>query len=296
MTEIHEKYKLIKTLGKQTNRKFGDVYLVQNKINSEFGVMKTIAKTNSNAHLQERLRKEASFSFDFEGLSATLDFFENETEIVLIKSFTEGKTLEEFWKGISSKNRKETLITLLKKLEPIFNHLDENNIVHCDIKPSNIIVTQKADEISVSLIDFGLAVNLGEENTRSTLFPLGYAAPELLLNYLYLVDHRTDIYSLGIVLWKSLVGTLPLTHPNPSIFTNLQLTHPLPDNSNLPKGWFPILSKMSNKYQFRTSPNLLSQEEVKNGLLEGKTNRYSNISQIILALKELPKPKKWLFF
>lgn len=296
MLEIHEKYKILEPLGNQLKRKFGDVYLVQHKFSEVRGVMKRIAKNANNTHLQDRLRKEATFSFNFTGLPSTLDFFESDAEIVLIKNYSPGISLDEYWKGISKKNKQATLKTLLQKLLPIFNHLRENQIVHCDIKPSNIIIEQKGDQWDVSLIDFGMAVQMKEENDRKTLFPLGYAAPELLLNHLELVDHRTDIYSLGIVIWKLYTGKLPLTHPNPSIFTNLQLTHPLPNSAELPKGWYPILTKMCNKHPFRTAPNLLSEEEVKNSLIQGMAGRYADLNQIIEKIEELPIPKKWLFF
>lgn len=296
MSHIHEKYKLIEPLGNQLKRKFGEVFLVQNKSTEVYGVMKRIAKSPANAHLQERLRKEASFTFDFTGLPKALDYFESESEIILIKNYSSGNSLEEFWQRIPRKKRIETLKLILQRLAPIFNHLRENQIVHCDIKPSNIIIEQKGDYLNVALIDFGMAINRKDYSLRKTLFPLGYAAPELLLNHLDIVDHRTDLYSLGIVIWKLSEGKLPLTHPNPSVFTNLQLTHPLPDALELPKGWNSILKKMCNKHVFRTAPNLLTPEEVKDSLILGMSIRYATIDQILAAIEKLPTPKRWILF
>jgi serine/threonine-protein kinase len=169
-------------------------------------------------------------------------------------------------------------------------------VVHCDIKPSNILVKKTEDDFEIALIDFGLAVRTTEPENRKILFPLGFAAPELLLNELDLVDHRTDLFALGISCWNLFTGELPLTHPNPSIYTNLQLTHPLPDHSSLPKGLYPILKKMANKHVFRTAPNLMTAEERKMALKEGLLGRYATLSEVLIDLTNVPLKKNWFGF
>ena len=165
--------------------------------------------------------------------------------------------------------------------------MNKKKIIHCDIKPSNIIVSGDQDNFEIHLIDFGLAYKQSSPEERSTLFPLNYAEPELLLNKLSIVDHRTDIYSLGTMIWRLFNGKLPLVHPNPSIFTNLQLTHPLPESGSLPKGVYPVLAKMCTKHTFKTVPNALDEKEVIESLKEGIENRYSNLSEVIDDLKKI---------
>lgn len=296
MKEMHEKYTLIEKLGGQINRKFGSVYLVQNKVTNEFGVLKSLAKNDSNTHFQERFRTEAEINYQFNGLPESLDFYESDEEIILINKYIPGITLDKYWHTISPKDRIPILKLILHGLAPILNHLKQKQIVHCDIKPSNIIIEEKNDILFISLIDFGLAIDLKLENDRSILFPLGYAAPELLLNHLKIVDHRTDLFSIGIVIWKLLCGKLPLTHPNPSVFTNLQITHPLPDSSDLPKGWHTLLEKLCFKHTFRTVPNLLSKQEVETCLQKAISKRYNNLDEFIQEIEQLPKQKRWLFF
>jgi serine/threonine protein kinase len=292
MAGILEKYKLINTLGNQKNRKFGEVYLAQNSFNLEFCIVKMCVKSQENSLIQAQIRKEAQFSFQHPSLSETLDFFEDEEKIILVKSYLKGETLAVFWEKIPSRKRAASLLSILRKIIPTLEFLHENKIIHCDLKPSNILVEQLGEELNVSLIDFGMALNMAKENRRSTLFPLGYAAPELILNHLDLVDHRTDQYALGIIIWKLFADKLPLAHPNPSIFTNLQLTHPLPNNSNLPAGWYEILQKMCYKESFRTAPNLLSQEEISTVLKNGIANRYANLSICLSDLEKLPQRNK----
>jgi serine/threonine protein kinase len=292
MAGILDNYALIKKLGNQKNRKFGEVYLAQNRFNLEFYVLKTCVKTPDNSNIQMQLRKEAEFSFQHPNLPETLCFFEDEENITLVKSYLKGETLDVFWKKIASRKRTASLLSILSKIIPTLEFLYENKIIHCDLKPSNILVEQIGEEFNVSLIDFGMALNMAKVTKRSTLFPLGYAAPELILNRLDLIDCRTDQFALGVIIWKLFAGKLPLTHPNPSVFTNLQLTHPLPNHSDLPNGWYEILQKMCYKESFRTAPNLLSQEEVSTALKNAIAGRYHNLESCLSALEKLPQRKK----
>lgn len=296
MLSFKEKYQLIRSLGSQHKRKFGSVYLIKNRTTGDLSVLKHLDKSSVNIHLQERLRKEATFSFDHLGLPKTIDFIESENEISVVKNYTPGISLEEYWKTIPKRKKLQELIKLTEQLVPILNYLQANKIVHCDLKPSNIIVNKSNDQLNVSLIDFGLALNLNEQNNRSTLFPLGYASPELLLNKMDLVDHRSDLFSFGIIIWKLFNDKLPLTHPNPSIYTNLQLTHPLPDSNELPKGLYKLLVKLCVKCHFKTSPNNMKTEDVISLLDEAKKERYINIEEFLSDLKKLPIQKKWFNF
>lgn len=292
---IIDKYQILNTLGSQSKRKFGHVYLVINKATGEKGVLKSLQITPTNLLLQDRIRKEAELTFNCKGLPATLDFYEDENELVLIKSYCPGIPLDEFWKSLSSRERLPTLKILISQLIPLFEELKKESIVHCDLKPSNIIIDKINNQLNVSLIDFGMALRNNQHNKRTTLFPLGYAAPELILNRLDLVDERTDLYALGIIIWRLFEGKLPLTHPNPSIFTNLQLTHPLPEGNELPKGLFPLLQKLSAKHSFKTAPNTLPSDEVDQLLVTGMNMRYDALSAFYTDLEGLKK-RNWFGF
>lgn len=288
-----EKYRIVQRLGQQQRRKFGDVFLVEEKSTGIKGVMKVVAKTQP-ASLQEiYLRKEASFHFEHAQLPATLFEYESESELVIVRSYIPGIPLGEFVKTIRSKQKPAFLLELLRQLLLVFNELDKQNVVHLDIKPSNILINGTVNAFTVSLIDFGISIRLGEEQNRSLIFPLGYAAPELLLNHLHLADRRTDIFALGIVFWQVFTGKLPLLHANPSITTNLQLTHPLPEHSDIPKKYFEIIRRMSSKHAFAIPPNRLSLEETDRLLLEGMNNRYSNLTDIITDWNTAISKKNW---
>lgn len=288
-----EKYRIVERLGQQQRRKFGDVFLVEDKSSGTKGVMKVVAKTHPASQQEIYLRKEASFHFEHPQLPATLYEYESENELVIVRSYSPGIPLGEFVKTLRQKQKAGFLLELLRQLLPIFTELDQQNVVHLDIKPSNIIINGTPNAFTTSLIDFGISIRLGEELNRSLLFPLGYAAPELLLNHLHLADRRTDLFALGIVMWQVFTGKLPLLHANPSITTNLQLTHPLPEHSDVPKKYFEIIKRMCAKHAFAIPPNKLSPEETDRLLLSGMEERYSHLTDIITDWNKALTKKSW---
>src|SRR5213075_1827499 len=96
-------------------------------------------------------------------------------------------------------------------------HAHQKGIIHRDIKPSNVLVTVHDTTPVVKVIDFGVAKALGQELTDKTLFtafaqmigtPL-YMSPEQAGQSGLDVDTRSDIYSLGVLLYELLTGTTP---------------------------------------------------------------------------------------
>src|SRR5205823_5284735 len=96
-------------------------------------------------------------------------------------------------------------------------HAHQKGVIHRDLKPSNVLVTVHDTTPVVKVIDFGVAKALGHELTDRTLFtgfaqmigtPL-YMSPEQAGQSGLDVDTRSDIYSLGVLLYELLTGTTP---------------------------------------------------------------------------------------
>jgi len=98
-------------------------------------------------------------------------------------------------------------------------HAHQKGVIHRDLKPSNVLVTVHDATPVVKVIDFGVAKAMGQELTDKTLFtgfaqmigtPL-YMSPEQAGQSGLDVDTRSDIYSLGVLLYELLTGTTPFT-------------------------------------------------------------------------------------
>ena len=105
-------------------------------------------------------------------------------------------------------------------------HAHEKSILHCDIKPSNVIVTEIDGEPIPKLIDFGVAQVLSSGDEVESFSMAGspsYMSPEALKRSKnQSVDTRSDVYSLGVLLFRLLVGVLPKKHKLQSPKTVLQ--------------------------------------------------------------------------
>ncbi len=134
----------------------------------------------------------------------------------IVMDFIEGITLAQ---AISedSKLNPERAIKLITQAAAGLSHAHSRNVVHRDIKPSNImLVKQDGVEDFVKVVDFGIAQMVAEDTELAKLTQTGqifgtpmYMSPEQCqgLN----LDARTDIYSLGCVLYEALVGKTPFT-------------------------------------------------------------------------------------
>src|SRR5262249_38575056 len=112
----------------------------------------------------------------------------------------------------------------------------KNGIIHRDLKPDNIILVREKDSLVVKVLDFGIAKMVGGENLTMTGEGFGtpsYMSPERISGRSE-VDLRTDIYSVGIILFEMLTGQVPFrtTSTDPALFwaemRRLHETEPIP--------------------------------------------------------------------
>ncbi len=122
--------------------------------------------------------------------------------------YVEGKTLIEYaQKGPLSPGE---VIDIATQMTSALAEAHEHGIVHRDLKPANILITAKG---RLKILDFGLAKTLGSgdasiTSTGKVVGTPAYMAPEQMLGYR--ADHRSDIYSMGVILFELLTGRRPI--------------------------------------------------------------------------------------
>lgn len=108
------------------------------------------------------------------------------------------------------------VIGIIFKCCMALDHAYRQGIVHRDIKPANILVD---DNDNVKITDFGLALNISKKIETDSTFIMGvgspaYMSPEQIKSYP--LNQKTDLYSLGVVLFHLLTGRLPFRASNPA--------------------------------------------------------------------------------
>ncbi|MFC1764013.1 protein kinase [Planctomycetota bacterium] len=123
----------------------------------------------------------------------------------------DGKHLDDFvW---TQQLKPEQILTLMTKICHAMEAAHSQGIVHRDLKPSNILVTADSEP---HILDFGLAKTSTEEQWNITLSVEGeisgtpaYMAPEQAAGRTHEINERTDVYSIGVILYHLLLGHLP---------------------------------------------------------------------------------------
>jgi serine/threonine protein kinase len=149
---------------------------------------------------------------------AIYDFGSTDTGLMyLVMEMIEGRSLREILSG----HGRFAPADAYKMIAQICAALDEahhQNIVHRDLKPENIIITSTTHGNLVKVVDFGIAKLLNPDNNAEKLTRTGatmgtpfYMSPEQCAGRA--LDHRADIYSLGILLYEMFASTVPFKAP-----------------------------------------------------------------------------------
>ena len=228
---------------------------------------------SSDEDRKNRFRQEAraASALNHPNIITIYEIGENEHGVFLVTELIDGGTLREI-----IKHERLSLVQVLKIVEQVANALvaaHSAHIVHRDIKPENIMV--RRDRI-VKVLDFGLAKPTAQEAADEQIKTLPgmvmgsvrYMSPEQARGLE--VDERTDIWSLGVVLYEMLAGAAPFDGATTSD-TIAAVIYKEPE---------PILNFVNN------APAEL-QRIIRKSLQKNREERYQHIKDFALDIKEL---------
>lgn len=190
---------------------------------------------SANKQIRERFKNEARImaSLDHPNITRVLDFKESETYLAITMEYLGGEDLSNRIKN-KGKLPEEEIKLIFEQILTAFQYAHGMGIVHRDIKPSNIFILPNG---TVKILDFGIAKLFGQGNEMTqTGTQLGtpiYMSPEQVKADKS-IDHRSDIYSLGLTMYYALEGKPPYDVNTSSQFDifNKIVFEPLPEVKN----------------------------------------------------------------
>lgn len=245
------RYKVLELIGRGG---MGTVYKGMDPILDRLVALKTIrldfaTSAEEISELKERLVREAKAAgkLSHPNIVTIYDVGEQEGVQYIAMEYLSGYTLESFIKKKKELNYK-IVAKIIMQVCAALNYAHQNGVVHRDIKPANIMLLE---DFAVKVMDFGIA-RLGTSSLTQSNVALGtphYISPEQLEGKP--ADKRSDIFSLGVVLYEFLTGQKPFKGESISslMYDILNNTPPLPSalNEKAPLVFDRIISKAMAK-------------------------------------------------
>jgi len=186
----------------------------------------------------------------------------------IVMELIDGKSLSQVIEEKGKLDYKEA-ISIAKQVASALSLAHKNQIIHRDVKPHNILITSSG---TAKLADFGIARAVSKasiaEGSEKIMGSVHYFSPEQARGAY--IDERSDLYSLGIVLYEMLTGKVPFDGDNPISIALMHINNTIPSVSESVKGIPPqlekVIEKATDKYQ---------------------TNRYKSAEEIIEDLDNI---------
>ncbi|XP_078799234.1 serine/threonine-protein kinase D3 isoform X2 [Oryzias latipes] len=189
---------------------FGIVYGGKHRKSGRDVAIKIIDKMRFPTKQESQLRNEVAIlqKLHHPGIVNLECMFETPEQVFVVMEKLHGDMLEMILSSEKSRLPERLTKFLVMQILVALRHLHFKNIVHCDLKPENVLLASAEPFPRVKLCDFGFARIIGEKSfRRSVVGTPAYLAPEVLRSKGY--NRSLDMWSVGVIVYVSLSGTFP---------------------------------------------------------------------------------------
>lgn len=259
---INGRYKLIQMVG---GGGMANVYLARDMILDRDVALKILRMDfNNDEEFIKRFNREAqsATSLAHPNIVSIYDVGEEDSIYYIVMEYVDGFTLKQYIQKYYPIPVDEAL-DIMRQITAAISHAHHNGIIHRDIKPQNILIDKEG---TVKITDFGIALALSATNITQTNAVLGsvhYLSPEQARGGM--ANKKSDIYSLGIVMFELLTGRLPFSGESAVSIAlkHLQSETPSPKrwNSEIPQSVENIILKATAKDSYYRYESVDSMED-----------------------------------
>ncbi len=276
------KYEIIRSLG---SGGFGSVYLAKDTwLNIKVAIKVPHKQSTELYKLLKEPRLQAALNHP--NIVRTLAAEKEKNVFFMVMEYIKGPTLEKILEKEKVLECDEALSTI-KQVAYGIDHAHKNKIIHRDLRPSNIMITEDG---TAKITDFGTSAWLNSVPYASTrIGSPPYMAPEQFMGK---ASYASDIYSIGCIFYEMIVGRPPIFDPDPfKILEKAQqgkITPPRIRNGRVPKEIDVIIMKaLAAKVEDRYSS---AAEIIRDlSLYKGKVPKTSEIDDIMARIKAREK-------
>jgi serine/threonine protein kinase len=219
---LDDRYEIGELIGKGGH---GKVYRgIDTQLSSPVAIKVLYGEVAAEAEFRVRMEREARAMGQLAGSAAVQVLAFNRSSsgaLYLVMEYLQGADLDQFIKQVEKSGRPLPIHELFEILEPIAETLTvahRAGIIHRDIKAANVFVLNSRVRGRSRLLDFGLAKDISLDPLTKTGMIAGspaYIAPESWMGKPQAIDHRVDVYSLGVLIFRILAGQLPFDPKQP---------------------------------------------------------------------------------
>jgi serine/threonine protein kinase len=281
------RYRVIQPIGRGG---MAGVYEVEDDAGQRFALKAPLADVNQSGDVTRRFAREANAlrMVDHPNLVSAVDVFVEAGYLFLVMEKVVGRTLGQAMTvpaagGLPARKHafdpRRALVTARQILDGV-GHAHGLHLVHRDLKPDNMLLVDMGGWERVKIIDFGIVKLLGDAQAAfgasaltSTGLVVGtpaYMAPEQALGRI--VDVRTDLYAIGVILFELLTGQLPFYDTDPLKLMMMQV-----------KARPPRLDEVVGRTAWTTYEVC---SLVEGALVKEPAHRFSNATQMMAALDD----------